>query len=284
MIHTNEAGLPEVLAAALTPDRRATKPGTFSVTELLAPPQIRVLTRKHRHELTEDVASRLRRFNDGLLHHVLEQLGSTGGRKVERLLSYATDDGVVAGSFDVLLVGSELVEYRSVSTWRVSKGVPQDWVERLNLYAEILRRRGRAVTALTVVGMFKDWTASRAREEGYPRAEVQTFDIPLWEPEEASAFLRARLALHQAADGGTYPPCTPEERWEKPTKYALMKIGRQRAVKVYDDEEPARGNMTSDRHYVEPRPGQSTRCLFYCRVAAFCPQLAAILSATDGEE
>ncbi|MET0645612.1 MAG: hypothetical protein ABW208_03265 [Pyrinomonadaceae bacterium] len=156
MIYTNEAGLPEVLAAALTPDRRAVKPGTFSVTELLSPPQIRVLTRKHRHELTEDIATRLRRCTDGLLHHVLELLGDAGGRKVERLLSYATDDGVVAGRFDVLLVGTELIEYRSASTWRVSKGVPHDWIERLNLYAEILRRGGHTITTITVVVMFRD--------------------------------------------------------------------------------------------------------------------------------
>jgi hypothetical protein len=284
MIYTNEAGLPESLANALTPDRRTAKPGTFSVTELLAPPQIRVLTRKHRHELTEDVATRLRRFTDGLLHHVLEQLGGAGGRKVERLLSYETDDGVVAGRFDVLLVGTELVEYRSASTWRVSKGVPHDWIERLNLYAEILRRGGRTITAITVVAMFRDWTASRSREEGYPRSEVQTFGIPLWGSEDTAALLRERIALHRAADGGDYQPCSPEERWEKPTRYALMKVGRQRAVKVYDDEETARGNMTSEQHYIEPRPGQSTRCEFHCRVSAFCPQRAAMSAPPGGEE
>jgi hypothetical protein len=284
MIYTNEAGLPEVLAAALTPDRHTIKPGTFSVTELIAPPQIRVLTRKHRDELTEDIATRLRRFTDSLLHHVLEQLGDRGGRKVERLLSYATDDGVVAGRFDVLLVGTELVKYRSASTWRVSKGVPQDWIERLNLYAEILRRRGHTITAITVVALLKDWMASRSREEGYPRAEVQTFDIPLWEPDQAAAFLSERIALHRAADAGDYPPCSPDERWEKPTRYALMKVGRQKAVKVYDDEETARGNMTSEQHYIEPRPGRSTRCEFYCRVSTFCPQRAATLAPQNEEE
>jgi hypothetical protein len=162
--------------------------------------------------------------------------------------------------------------------------VPRDWVERMNLYAEVLRRGGLPVTALKIVAMFRDFSASRANDANYPQAEVQTFDIPLWQPDEASAFLRDRIALHQAADGGTYPPCSPDERWERPTKFALMKVGRRKAVKVYDDEETARGNMTSEQHYVEPRPGQSTRCLFHCRVAAFCPQRAAMLAPKDGEE
>lgn len=62
-----------------------------------------------------------------------------------------------------------------------------------------------------------------------------------------------------------------------------MKVGRQRAVKVYDDEEAARASMTSDQHYIEPRPGQSTRCEFHCRVAKFCPQRANIWSSKGAE-
>src|SRR5215207_9411855 len=96
-IFTNEAGLPDALVHALTPDRRVIKHGVFSVTELLAPPQIRALTRRHQHELKEDVSTRLRRFNDGQLHHVLEALGGVSGRKVERLLGYEAEGGRVAG-------------------------------------------------------------------------------------------------------------------------------------------------------------------------------------------
>lgn len=283
MLITNLSNLPDVLVTAVAPRRRPQR-GTFSVSELIAPPQIRDLLIRHWDELTEDAASRLRFFSDGLLHHLLDSYGNVGGRRVERLQSYATDDGLVAGSFDVLRVGDELHEYRSVSTWRVTSGVPRDWVERMNLYAEVLRRGGLPVTALKIVAMFRDFSASRTNDANYPQAEVQTFDIPLWQPDEASAFLRDRIALHQAADGGAYPPCSPDERWERPTKFALMKVGRQKAVKVYDDEETARGNMTSEQHYIEPRPGQSTRCLFHCRVAAVCPQRAAMLSPADGEE
>lgn len=280
---TNESRLPVALVEAVS-RRRRPRPGTYSISELVNPPQIRALTLRHWGELTEDAGSRLRLFTDGLLHQAIAGYGQIDGRHVERLRRYECDGGLIAGSFDVLRVGDELQEYRSVSTWRVTNGVPRDWVERMNLYAEVLRRNGVNVTALTVVAMFRDFSASRTREANYPQAEVQTFDIPLWEPAGAAEFLRARLALHMAAESGTYPECSSEERWEKPTKYALMKIGRQKAVRVYDDEETARANMTSDQHYIEPRPGQSTRCEFHCRVAAFCPQRAAMSSSKAGEE
>ncbi len=284
MIYTNHSGLPQALAAALTPNRRAIRPGTFSVTELLAPPQVRALTRKHHHELSEDVAARLRRFSDGLLHHVLAQLGDADGRRVERLVSYETDDGVVAGSFDVLLVGTELIEYRSTSTHRVTKGVPQDWEERLNLYAEILRCGGRSITSLSVYAMFRDFSASRTREEGYPRTEVQAFSVPLWPFERAGGLLRERVVLHLDAEStGAYAECSSGERWERPTKHALMKVGRKKAVRVYDDRQEAYDNVTTPEHYVEPRPGLSVRCAFYCRVAVFCPQRRAMLEAAEGE-
>lgn len=283
MIITNESRLPAALVEVVS-RRRRPRLGTFSVSELVGPPQIRALTLRHWAELTEDAASRLRLFTDGLLHHAIASYGQIDGRPVERLRRCECDGGLIAGSFDVPRVGDELQEYRSVSTWRVTNGAPRDWVERMNLYAEVLRRNGVNVTALTVVAMFRDFSASRGREANYPQAEVQTFGTPLWEPADTAEFLRARLALHTAAESGTYTECSSEERWQKPDKFALMKVGRQKAVRVYDDEETARANITSDQHYVEPRPGLSTRCEFHCRVAAFCPQRAAMSSRKAGEE
>lgn len=282
MITTNKSLLPEALAAALAPRRRPS-PGSFTVGELIGPPQVRLLTVTHWDSLEIDAASRLRMFTDRLLHDAVERLGGVGGKQAERLRSYDIEDGLVAGEFDVFLAKGALYEFRSTSTWRFTGGVPQDWVERLNLYAEALRRAGRAVTSLTAYATFRDWSASRSRDANYPAAEVVSYDVPLWPARLAEDFLRERLALHLAAERGECPPCTPEERWEKPSKFALMKQGRKSAVRVYDDEGEARSNMTSEQHYIETRPGQSTRCEFFCRVAAVCPQRAAAMPP-KGEE
>jgi hypothetical protein len=81
--------------------------------------------------------------------------------------------------------------------------------------------------------------------------------------------------MHQEAENTPSDkllPCTPEERWERPTRYALMKKGRKRAIKLYDTEEDANGAVKEKDHYVEYRKGESVRCENYCPVKEFCNQ------------
>ena len=76
------------------------------------------------------------------------------------------------------------------------------------------------------------------------------------------------------AMGETIPQCTPEERWLRPTKYAVMKKGRKRAIKLHDNETEAHGHAETlgKDHLVELRKGEAGRCEKYCPVALFCPQ------------
>ena len=66
------------------------------------------------------------------------------------------------------------------------------------------------------------------------------------------------------------PACTPEERWAKPDKWAVMKHGRKSAVKVFDSEEEANANIGLG-DYIEYRQGVDTKCEDYCMVNQFCP-------------
>ena len=68
------------------------------------------------------------------------------------------------------------------------------------------------------------------------------------------------------------PPCTSEERWEKPTKFAVMKEGRKSAVRVLETQEDAEklAGELGKNHSVQIRPGESTRCAEYCSAADYC--------------
>ena len=83
------------------------------------------------------------------------------------------------------------------------------------------------------------------------------------------------------AEAGKVLPCTPEERWERPTHFAVMKQGQKRVVRVFDTREEAEGNITKAGLYVEERAGSSVRCEYYCRVASFCPQYARMKAEQD---
>lgn len=104
-------------------------------------------------------------------------------------------------------------------------------------------------------------------------------EVPLWSETEGWDYMQARIQLHKAAQGDTPPPrCSPEERWATPTTYAVMKTGRQSALKVCDSEAAAQDWMANHNkgEWVEQRPGQNKRCESYCGFGkqGFCPYQA----------
>ena len=101
--------------------------------------------------------------------------------------------------------------------------------------------------------------------------------VRLWDWHDAIGYMEDRVREHQAAESlsdDALPVCSPEERWEKPTTYAVMKKGRKSAVRVLDNEVDAE-QMAADKgagHYVEVRHGESARCVDYCPVNTYCNQ------------
>jgi hypothetical protein len=132
------------------------------------------------------------------------------------------------------------------------------------------------------VAIYRDWSKPEARRSpDYPQAQAATFELPLWPREKARSFIAERVRVFQKAANGELPECTPEERWEKPTVYALMKDGAKRAVRLYDNEKDAADHASTGKNLrVEKRKGESTRCELYCSVAPYCSQF----QATKGSE
>jgi len=88
-------------------------------------------------------------------------------------------------------------------------------------------------------------------------------------------FIKGKVDEYQRCselDDDEIPPCTPEERWDSPSKYAVMKNGVKRAVRLFDIQEEADQLATSKGagHYVEVRKGESRRCRSYCLCRQFC--------------
>jgi hypothetical protein len=155
-----------------------------------------------------------------------------------------------------------------------------EWVDQLNMYAWLVERvKGHPVTALQIIGIVRDWSRREAaNKEAYPQAPIVTLDIPIWDFQTREEFVRTRLSQHNEANfsavSGEMPACTPEEMWEKPTTYAVMKEGGKRAKRVFeslDKAEAFRAEQTG-AHHIETREGGRTRCDSFCQVAPFCQQ------------
>jgi hypothetical protein len=89
--------------------------------------------------------------------------------------------------------------------------------------------------------------------------------------------------------GADPKPCTPEEKWQTPTKYKVMKKGRKTALiasRYVDGEKQdllsvaeameaaeAKGHaVDGTKIYIQQFPGECKRCADYCVVNTFCEQ------------
>lgn len=281
---TNLTRLPEPLVSAVSRAREP-KPGQISVTELINPPQMRALTLKHWADLTEDASDRIWATMGQLMHKLLEEHGRQSEEHlIEHKLSSEVEGFTVTGTFDLYRRDGVLTDYKFVSVWTTIDGVKREWEQQLNLYAELLRRDGYAVNRLEIVAIYRDWSKMRAQDSSYPQSQVAVFEVPLWSEDVASEFLSERVRLHKRAEAGEFIECSAEERWERRTKYALMKRGRKSAIKLFDTHEEAAAAVSHSDQYVEIRPGASTRCESYCAVAAFCQQRAQATETRADEQ
>lgn len=287
---TNNHNLPAPLVRAVSRHPRDRQPDTISVSELIQPIQLRALTLRHHAQLSEDASDRIWALLGDLLHYALEK-NAKGLPNVitEQELSIEVFGWKVIGHYDLsesstdndlssmVLDEETLTDYKLTSVWSVKNGLKPEWVAQLNVYAHLIRSTGRKIAKAQAVAIGRDWSKRKAMwEHDYPKHQVKVMDVDLWTPQQAQTYIEYRVKLHQQAERGTWPDCTPEERWSKPTKYALMKKGRKKAIKLYNVEAEALQAATEKEHFVELRPGEETRCESYCAVSKNCPQFARI--------
>ena len=277
---TNHAHLPDSIVQAVINDPYPHgKIGDISVTRLIGPPQIRILERRHQDEIEEDAADRIWSLVGQIGHGILER-AETVAITEERLFT-KVEGWRVSGQFDrlVLLPDGTLQDYKFTSVWACMDGVKPEWEAQLNLLRYLVEVNGYPpIRRLQIVAILRDWSKGKARAGGdYPRVQVTVLDVSVWSMAEAGRYITERVRLHQAAEAGHIPPCTADERWERPTTYAVKKPGRKSAVRVYGSMEQAQSLVSqTPSGYVEIRMGESIRCADYCAVRDFCPQWAAM--------
>lgn len=286
---TNVLKLPEPLVRAVTRHPHDRIKNRISVSELIQPPQIRKLTIDHKDEIVEDASDRIWSLLGTLLHGVLER--NAQGMKdtiSEEELSAKFAGWDVVGHYDLsemVLDGELLTDWKLTSVWAIKDGSKPEWEQQLNCYAELIRRAGRTVNQIQIVAIGRDWSKNKARfEKDYPQQQVKVFAVPLWTPEETAEFIEDRVRLHQKAEKGVYPECAPAERWARTDKWALMKKGQKKAVKLHEKKKDAEEHLLSmvkGSHFIEERPGESIRCESYCSVSRFCRQFAAMKKVPD---
>jgi hypothetical protein len=277
---TNKFGLPDTVVKALTRSEYSKGDSNRSITQLIDSPRVRILRQENWHNMEEDVSEKMWAVLGSAAHKMFEETGDDRHITEERL--YAEIEGwVISGAIDVQRIekdGITVIDYKTTSVWSVILG-KEGWETQLNCYASLVRRaKSKTVKGLKVIAILRDWNRRDAIEkQDYPKAPIVEIDIPMWDESEQDRYLESRVALHQSAEfqrltGTELPDCSKEERWEKPSVWAVKKISAKRATKLYDNEGEAKAALV-DGQEIEFRQGESSRCTAnWCRVNEWCSQ------------
>jgi len=116
---TNKFNVPETLVALATRDYYSKGKSDYSVTEIISPPRIQRLRRKHFEEIEQDVSDMLWMLLGTALHVVAERSEVSGHTNEERL-SAGIDGIILSGAIDLQkdeADGITITDYKFTSAW-----------------------------------------------------------------------------------------------------------------------------------------------------------------------
>lgn len=296
---TNKFNLPEAYVQAVTKDfyDRGDIPFDYSVTELIQPPRIVQLKRRHDDELEEDVSDMNWKLLGNVAHEILRQ-NEQSHEITEQRLYMTILERVVSGMSDNYNAHRAVIsDYKITSVWKYLHGDVSEWEQQLNMLAHLRRLDGYQVNGIEIIASLRDYRRGEAfQNPEYPQASVITVPIKLWKSSEAHAFMVSRVAAHIGAEvleDHKLPICTKEERWESGDVYRIMIPGGKKASAVEftkEEAEAKRNEMNAKKnepkytpkgklkapdkrpdYVVDYVPGRPKRCTDgWCPVREFC--------------
>lgn len=275
---TNEMGLPTPFVSAAESEYRY-KPKRYSATAVMKGVRESILQRRHDDEITDDAANRIWAIFGTAVHSVLERADAKDSEMQECKMEVEMPNGyTLSGIFD--LYDSEtgtVTDWKTASVWKVKFGEFDDWRTQTLIYCWMLRQNGYDAKRGEVVALLKDHSMTKAKTGEHPPTPVFKvgWDFDEGDFDDIGKWLEERFELIERCEqlpDDELPVCTPEERWAKPEKWAVMKGSNKRAVKLYDRKGDAEFRAASEgsNYHVEHRPGESRKCIDYCSVSQFC--------------
>lgn len=281
---TNELNLPQPFVDAVTRDYAYT-PKRYSVTSLLKGTREAILQRRHNDEVTTDVSDMIWLIFGTAVHSVLENARETDSQLKENKIEMEMPNGyTLSGIFDLYDDSTGVVtDYKTASVWKVIYDEWDDYRTQLLIYCYMLRDMGFDAHTGEIVAILKDHSKSKAKfDANYPQHPVfvKRFEFDQNDFDDIGMWLQHKFEELEACEklpDDQLPLCSPEERWAKPAKWAVMKKGRKSAVKLYDAKNDAylraaceNGTVSGNPFYVEERKGSDGKCDEYCSVCQFC--------------
>lgn len=202
MIITNNFGVPEEIVRFARSDKYSKGDADISITSLIDAPRVRKLQEIYKNHLSMDVSDRIWSLFGTAVHHVLESSGETPSTVNEERLFTTFAGWKLSGAIDVQRYEPDgsvsIMDYKVCAVWSVLNDKPE-WERQLNCYAWLVRRVKQVpVEDLKICAFVRDWSRRKASyDSSYPQSPVTIIDVPVWDADEAEAYVEARVRAHQ---------------------------------------------------------------------------------------
>ena len=273
---TNKLNLPEGFVKAVSTEKHNAE-GCLSATTLIQGVKQIILADRYWDMLAEDVSDRVWAIWGTAVHSLLQSEGEYDF--TEQAMSHNVGDITVTGQIDSYNMKHGIIDdYKTASVTKIKFGDFSEWYLQGMIYAWLLTKNNFTVNQCRFIALLKDHSKTDAmRDREYPRNPVYVYEFPVTAKDlfKIGIYLKNKVGEHQRCSllsDNDIPPCTPVERWERPPKFAVMKPGLKRAVRLFDRREDADllAGTKGGNHYIEHRRGESVKCRSYCLCNRFC--------------
>jgi hypothetical protein len=279
---TNKFDIPQTFVNVLQRPTYSKGKAHLSVTQLINSPKIVALSAKFEDELEQDASEMVWSLFGSAVHNILER-GKDDYHIVEQRLFTTFEGWTLSGAIDLQILsdkGRSIRDYKVTSVWSAMRD-KIEWEQQLNIYAWLVETVTKdPVIDLGIVAIIRDWNRRDSlSKEGYPKAPISEIPVRLWTMEEREAYVSERIKAHSECEfaletGSALPQCSSVEMWERPTTWAVKKVGASRAKSVHlieADAVEALNNSSKD-YEIEVRNGERIRCATFCPVNQYCAQ------------
>lgn len=263
-----------------------------SVTELIGPMRIAMLSRMHDNKIEMDVRdmslammgtafhalmSDAAAFESNVISEeriTMEALGTKVSGQIDRQV--VSGNGVVIQDFKMTSLSALRHKVALFSSFAPLSAQP-DWVQQTNLYAYLVNHVKRVpIIRIEVIAFVRDWSRLRAdKDKSYPQSPFVTIRIRKFNKVSQRRFLHERIKAYQQAMlhtemHGDPPQCSLEEMWGSDDLWGIggRKMSKEAAFSVFQ-----RLPQEEKKHtFPQLVPGERKRCAHYCAVAPFCKQ------------
>lgn len=297
MKFTNKYNLPEIVVKALMKDdyHKNTK---YSITQILNPDRVTMLTQRHEDEIEVDVSSRSWSVLGTAVHKLFEEAADKDAMTELRFKSrYGYED--FSAQIDHYKNGV-ITDYKLTSAWTaVFKSKYHEYQKQLSVQALLMRSWGFEVNKIQNLMVLRDHNEKELlKRKGYPKTPFALVEHEILEEIDGMhihdwvVYRCKKLDSLENVKDNDLPFCTLDERWASDAVFKIYKNKNKTSSKNCSSLKEAqyharnlRSKYPGAKFRIEEFRAESfRRCEKYCDAAAFCNQYRKYQNSKKVEE